>query len=145
MSAARYPECTLSTRPATLLVLIALLAAACSGGGAAGTGGGGADDAGTDAGSDPDAHPDAGDDGTDDDGDGFTNVEEAACGADPADPRHTCYACGWSRGDPGDLVATGGQVGDTVENLVLVDACSEEVPLWDLAGPYRILWMTTAW
>lgn len=145
MSAAGYSESTLSIRRARLLALAALLAPACSGGGAAGRGGG-TDDAGPDAGPDPDAAaPDAGDDGTDDDGDGFTNVEEAACGADPADPSHTCYACGWSRGDPGDLVATGGQVGDTVENLVLVDACSEEVPLWDLAGPYRILWMTTAW
>ena len=55
------------------------------------------------------------------------------------------YACGWKRNNPGALRAGGSRVGDVVENLKLVDQCSEEVELWDFYGEYDILWMTAAW
>jgi hypothetical protein len=90
---------------------------------------------------DGDADSDAGDG----DGDGFLDVEETECGSDPEDPASTCYRCGWRRGDPGDLVATGAAVGDTIDNATLVDQCGDEVPLWDFAGEYHVLFLTAAW
>jgi len=79
------------------------------------------------------------------DGDGFTGEEEAACGSDPDDVASTCYACGWQRHDPGDLVSSGAAPGDTIANMTLVDRCGEEVPLWDFAGEYHVLFLTAAW
>jgi len=61
------------------------------------------------------------------------------------EPEEEFYDCGWPYGDPGDLEATGNEVGDTVENVPLVDQCGDDVPLWDLAGKYRILFITAAW
>lgn len=55
------------------------------------------------------------------------------------------YACGWEHGDPGTLTATGKQVGDTIRNLSFKDQCREDVPLWDFAGSYQILFMTATW
>jgi len=82
---------------------------------------------------------------SDTDGDGTDDGVEWDCGADPLDAEEVCYACGWQRRDPGDLEATGADVGDTIENLVFVDQCGEEVQLWDFAEEYHILWMTAAW
>ncbi len=93
-----------------------------------------------DADSDSDSDPDA-----DTDADGFSDKEESDCGSDPADAESICYACGWRRGDPGDLVATGAAEGDTIENVHMIDQCGEEVPLWDFAGEYHILFLTAAW
>ncbi|MBX3131307.1 MAG: hypothetical protein KF718_31595 [Polyangiaceae bacterium] len=55
------------------------------------------------------------------------------------------YACGWAHGDPGNLESTGAEEGDVIENVPLVDQCGETVPLWDFAGQYRMLFMTTVW
>jgi hypothetical protein len=55
------------------------------------------------------------------------------------------YACGWIPGDPGNLTATGPNVGDVVENIPLLDQCGDELPLWDVAGEYHLLFMTTVW
>ena len=81
----------------------------------------------------------------DTDGDGFDDCAELECGSRPADRQHVCYACGWKRGDPGGLVSTGAEEGDVIENIPLVDQCGQSVPLWDFAGVYRILFMTTLW
>jgi len=81
----------------------------------------------------------------DSDGDGFSDSEELDCVSDPTDSSEQCYACGWEHSDPGTLTATGAEIGDTIENILLVDSCSEEVPLWDFAGEYHILFLTTSW
>jgi hypothetical protein len=81
----------------------------------------------------------------DSDADGFDDGEEQACGSDPLDVADVCYACGWHQDDPGDLVATGNRVGDTADNLVLVDQCGDEVKLWDFAQEYHILFLTASW
>lgn len=81
----------------------------------------------------------------DSDGDGDDDCAEIDCSSDPADGAERCYACGWKRNDPGDLVATGAAEGDVIENLALVDQCGEEVSLWDFARAYHILFMTAAW
>lgn len=81
----------------------------------------------------------------DSDGDGFSDGEEVDCTSDPMSPDEQCYACGWSHSDPGDLVSTGADIGDTIVNIPLVDSCGEAVPLWDFAGTYHILFMTTSW
>jgi len=126
-----------------------------------------AEDSGSDKGSAPatvdagcDAAEDADGDGLDDcseaelgtsadradtDGDGLSDGEEVDCVSDPLDAGEQCYACGWPHGDPGELVATGGAVGDTVANVRLVDQCEEEVELWDFAGGYTVALVTTAW
>jgi hypothetical protein len=139
------------------------LIAGCLTAGSSGGGGGGDADADADTDADADADTDAdadsdtdsgtgsdtgsgtGEDPVDSDGDGFLDDEETDCGSDPADVASTCYACGWRRGDPGDLVSTGNQEGDTVANVTMIDQCGEEVPLWDFAGEYHILFMTAAW
>ncbi len=79
------------------------------------------------------------------DDDGFTDDEELACGSDAEDVASTCYACGWSRGAIAGSVSKGNQIGDTIANLDLVDQCSEDVPVWDMAGMYHILFLTAAW
>ncbi|MCP4805723.1 MAG: hypothetical protein GY884_10295 [Proteobacteria bacterium] len=81
----------------------------------------------------------------DSDGDGFDDADELECGSDPIDVDDACYACGWGHGDPGDLVGTGNDEGDTLHNLELVDQCGETVPMWDFAGEYHILFLTAAW
>ena len=81
----------------------------------------------------------------DSDGDGDDDCKELDCGSDPSDGAEKCYACGWKRNDPGNLVSTGAAVGDVIENLELVDQCGEEIALWDFAQAYHILFMTAAW
>lgn len=81
----------------------------------------------------------------DTDGDGFDDLAELDCVSDPLDGEQVCYACGWGHGDPGDLVATGNQPGDVMQDVLLVDQCGEELPLYDLAGAYHLLFITTAW
>jgi hypothetical protein len=81
----------------------------------------------------------------DTDGDGLSDADEVDCGSDPLDEEQYCYACGWSHDDPGDLVSSGADEGDVVQNLSLEDQCEELVQLWDFAGAYHILWMTAAW
>ncbi len=112
--------------------------------------------AGTDK-SNPDSDGDGADDceevaaGTDpldddSDGDGFADGEELECISDPLDADESCYECGWTHNDPGDLESDGNQVGDTIANFAMQDQCGEEVKLWDLAGDeYYILYMTAAW
>lgn len=46
------------------------------------------------------------------------------------DADEACYACGWPHGDPGTLVSTGGEVGDVLANLTMVDPCGESVDVW---------------
>lgn len=81
----------------------------------------------------------------DSDGDGLSDQEEVDCVSDPTDGDEQCYACGWAHSDPGTLTATGAEEGDTIANLTLADTCSESVSLWDFAGEYHILFMTTSW
>ncbi len=81
----------------------------------------------------------------DTDGDGHTDSAELDCVSDPLDGEQICYACGWEHSDPGDLDNVGPEVGDTIGNLRMGDQCGEQVPLWDLAGQYWILFMTAAW
>lgn len=81
----------------------------------------------------------------DTDGDGFSDGEELDCGSDPLNEGQQCLACGWNRADPGDLVATGNEVGDIIANISFIDQCEEEVSLWDFAEEYHILWMTASW
>jgi hypothetical protein len=81
----------------------------------------------------------------DSDGDGDDDCEELDCGSDPIDASEKCYACGWKRNDPGNLVSTGAAEGDVIENLHLFDQCGDEVELWDFAQAYHILFMTAAW
>jgi hypothetical protein len=81
----------------------------------------------------------------DGDGDGVSDADELDCVSDPNDADEVCYACGWEHNDPGDLSSAGAGLGDVVDNLVLHDQCGEPVSLWDLAGSYRLLYMTTQW
>jgi hypothetical protein len=88
--------------------------------------------------------------GTDDtladtDGDGFDDCAERDCVSSPVDGAEKCYLCGWKHNDPGTLASTGGNEGDVIANLDLVDQCKEPVKLWDFAGEYHILFMTAAW
>lgn len=54
--------------------------------------------------------------------------------------------CPWFGEDPGGLMATGSAVGDVIENVSgLVDQCGIARSLWDFAGGYRILSITTGW
>ncbi len=135
----------------TLFLALAALLIACPA-----TGGGDDDDA--PAG--PDCANDADSDGLDDcaeaelgtdpeladsDGDGIDDADELDCVSDPLDADEVCYACGWGHNDPGDLEATGNQPGDVMADVTLVDQCGEELPLYDLAGSYHLLFITTAW
>jgi hypothetical protein len=81
----------------------------------------------------------------DSDGDGFTDAQEIECISDALDGDEHCYACGWGHNDPGDLVSTGSDEGDVVDNIELVDQCGEMVSMWDFHGEYHILYMTAAW
>jgi hypothetical protein len=81
----------------------------------------------------------------DTDGDGLADLEEIDCVSDPLNGDEVCYACGWKHNDPGDLSSDGADTGDTIANVDLVDQCGEDVPIWDLAGEYHILFMTAAW
>ncbi len=81
----------------------------------------------------------------DSDGDGFDDCAERDCVSDPIDGAERCYTCGWKHGDPGTLVSTGASEGDVIANLALVDQCKEPLALWDFAGEYRLLFMTTSW
>ena len=81
----------------------------------------------------------------DSDGDGESDGDELDCGSNGLDPDEQCFACGWIRNDPGDLVSTGTSEGDVIANMDFVDQCEEQVALWDFAQEYHILWMTAAW
>lgn len=81
----------------------------------------------------------------DTDDDSFDDLAEIECVSDPLDELEGCYACGWPHNDPGNLVSTGNAAGDVIANLELVDQCREEVPLWDFAGEYHILFITASW
>lgn len=81
----------------------------------------------------------------DSDGDGVDDGDELACVSDPNDADEVCYACGWEHGDPGDLASSGADIGDVMGDLTVHDQCGDEVSLWDLAGAYRLLYMTTEW
>ena len=88
-------------------------------------------------GTDPQSH--------DSDFDGFSDGEEVACGSNPLDVDEECYACGWRHDDPGDLVSTGSDIGDVIENIPFIDQCGEQVQLWDFAREYHILFLTASW
>ncbi len=81
----------------------------------------------------------------DSDDDGSTDSEEVDCLSDPLDAEEACYACGWDRNDPGNLVSDGNEVGDVMGNYKLPDQCGEKVDLWDFYGEYHILYLTAAW
>jgi hypothetical protein len=81
----------------------------------------------------------------DSDGDGYTDLDEIDCLSDPLDGDEACYACGWNRNDPGDLVSTGSGIGDVMDNVKLNDQCGEMVDVWDLYGEYHIIYHTAAW
>ncbi len=80
----------------------------------------------------------------DSDGDGLTDLQEVDCGTSPLDASETCYACGWGRNDPGTIQATGSGTGDVIENVALVDQCGDTVNIYDFAGAYHIMYLTTA-
>ena len=81
----------------------------------------------------------------DTDNDGIADADEVDCVSDPTNPDEQCYACGWEHNDPGDLVSTGTDVGDVMDNISLVDQCGEMVDLWDFYGEYHVLYLTAAW
>ncbi len=81
----------------------------------------------------------------DSDGDGHDDGQELDCVSDPLDSEERCLACGWGHNDPGDLVSTGNEDGQVIENIPFIDQCEEEVSLWDFAGQYHVLWMTATW
>jgi hypothetical protein len=81
----------------------------------------------------------------DGDGDGSSDCDEIACGSNPSDAEQRCYACGWKRNDPDNLVSDGAEIGDVVSNITLTDQCGEQVSLWDFHGQYIIMYMTAAW
>jgi len=136
-------------------VLVTLGALACGGGSTESKDSGAVpDSSGCDGDSDADADglddctelelgTDAG--ASDSDGDGYSDAEEVDCDSDPLDTGDHCYACGWSRNDPGTLSASGAGLGDTVANLSLVDQCGDDVALWDFAGSYTVAFITAAW
>ena len=80
----------------------------------------------------------------DTDGDGLTDLEEVDCGTSALDANDTCYACGWGRNDPGTIQSTGADVGDVMANVGLTDQCGEVVNMYDFAGAYHVMYMTTA-
>ena len=81
----------------------------------------------------------------DSDGDGLSDAEEIDCVSDPLNIDELCYACGWKHNDPGNLSATGSEVGDVVANIALIDQCGETVDLWDFYGEYHVMYRTAAW
>jgi hypothetical protein len=81
----------------------------------------------------------------DTDGDGLSDGEETDCVSNPLDADETCYACGWQHGDPGTLQGSGSSEGDVIDNIEFIDQCGEAVELWDFAGEWRLMFMTTAW
>ena len=81
----------------------------------------------------------------DGDGDGISDCDEVACGSNPSDAKEKCYACGWKRNDPRNLVSDGAEIGNVVSNIQLPDQCGEQVSLWDFHGQYFIMYMTAAW
>lgn len=80
----------------------------------------------------------------DTDGDGLTDLEEVDCGTSALDANDTCYACGWGKNDPGNIQSTGADVGDVMANVGLTDQCGEVVNMYDFAGAYHVMYMTTA-
>ena len=81
----------------------------------------------------------------DGDGDGASDCDEVACGSDPKSAQEKCYACGWKRNDPKNLVSDGAGIGNVVNNIELPDQCGDQVSLWDFHGQYFIMYMTAAW
>lgn len=81
----------------------------------------------------------------DSDGDGMSDGDEFDCESDPLDELDVCYGCGWSKNDPGSLESSGDQVGDVIDNIVMVDQCGDDVSMWDFYGEYHIIYKTAAW
>lgn len=81
----------------------------------------------------------------DSDGDGYSDAEEEECLSDPLDAEEACYACGWTRSDPGTLISDGDELGDVVANAAMIDVCEDMVDLWDFHGDYHVLYRTAAW
>ena len=81
----------------------------------------------------------------DGDADGVSDCDEIACGSNPNDAKEKCYACGWKRKGPGNLVSDGAAIGNVVANIALPDQCGEKVSLWDFRGQYFIMYLTAAW
>jgi hypothetical protein len=79
----------------------------------------------------------------------------AACSAEPGNtgddgtedtlPTRTEYICGWDVNDPGDLVATGNEVGDVVADYATTDQCGEPYRLWDGAGKWTYVMAPPFW
>lgn len=55
------------------------------------------------------------------------------------------YACGWERGDPGDLVATGAELGDVIADFSAPDQCGEDFRLWDGYGQLTLMLSVPFW
>jgi len=71
----------------------------------------------------------------DEDGDGFTNGDEEALGADPLDAEDIPYAGGWVKSPcPDDFQATGDAEGQLTEDFTLVDQYGEDWSLHDFCG-----------
>lgn len=81
----------------------------------------------------------------DTDGDGVDDNDEIECGSLPTDPEDECYECGWKQKDPGNLVSTGADIGDVMDDASFPDQCGDWIRLWDFWGEYHILYMTAAW
>ncbi|MBX2802687.1 MAG: redoxin domain-containing protein [Myxococcales bacterium] len=81
----------------------------------------------------------------DSDGDGVDDGDEVACVSSPLDADEVCYECGWPHRDEIVSDRQGSEIGDTLRNVTMPDQCGERVDLHDLAGAYRILFMTTQW
>ena len=81
----------------------------------------------------------------DSDGDGVTDLAETDCDSDPLDAENACGPCDWGKHDPGTLTSTGSDLGDTIDNIALVDQCGAVNNIWDFYGEYHVLFMTAAW
>ena len=60
--------------------------------------------------------------------------------ADPLAPRDGAYACGWPQAEPEGLESDYRlETGGIFPNGAFVDACGEDVRIWDLAGRYLVI------
>jgi hypothetical protein len=124
--------------PRVLLLLAALASVSSACGDTTAAGSTGSTDDGTST------EGSTGDDGSD----GETTSSDSSAQASSASASASASSgdgglCAWQGSDPGNLVATGSEVGDTIENVSgLVDQCGVPRSLYDFAGGYRILSMT---
>lgn len=76
----------------------------------------------------------------DEDGDGFTNGDEEALGADPYDAEDVPYAGGWVKSPCGDgHVSTGNDVGQVADDFVLKDQYGEDWSLHDFCDAVLLI------